>query len=751
MYSCIDFCVADIRNQLFEAGSLKEHEKVRMIVEHCALLEYFNGQKFTYRAVNIYTLQSKYLFYRSMPLEASQYNQTAERMLQLGINMLPEGRRRSTKQERAGTLLSYIFTDIMPLYGFTYRNNQRELALHMLEALQGNKLALSEAAVGTGKTHAYILAVVIHNLFSDSKMPAIVSTSTIALQKAITEEYLPQISTILTGHKIIEAPLSFVVRKGKTHYLCDSRLKTYRRSIEQLDRPQDEYLRSVLMDLTIMSDCGMDLDKYELTRYVKARICVDEHCNGLCENCRYLSFIQRCLSSYYDFQITNHNFVLANILNRKSGRKRLLPDYQTVIFDEAHKLPDTARQMYGGRFASTEIPELAVYLLSERQNTPYGGRLVAVCDQLVNTNKELFQRVIVDQNQTEIMFNKKVVWIIESLIEALNGIASYFIEVSDRKRLNRYKNIRRKCRDMVGKLRVLQDYESLILWREQDENENEILCSVPKNLSAHLYRDIWDRNIPYILTSGTLSANGSFYHIKRTTGIDLAPRWRITETSQASPFHYHSHMLIYLSEEVPFPNIQEIEYVEAVTLEIRKLIYATKGHTLVLFTSYWLMERIFNLISGTIAYPLFLMGKGEMNTLDMYRESKNGVLFASDTAGEGIDLAGDILSSVIIVKLPFPIPDAVSRFEQSQYENLQQYLREIVTPSMLIKLKQYVGRAIRRETDTAVVSILDSRVNQRGKYREAVLEALPDAPVTGKIEDVIRFITDKKCEEYFDE
>jgi len=93
--------------------------------------------------------------------------------------------------------------------------------------------------VGTGKTHAYILAVTVHNLFSASKLPTIISTSTIALQKALTEEYIPQISDILMEHRIIDNPLSFVVRKGKSHYACDSRVKGYRSSIAHNDRHED--------------------------------------------------------------------------------------------------------------------------------------------------------------------------------------------------------------------------------------------------------------------------------------------------------------------------------------------------------------------------------------------------------------------------------------------------------------------------------------------------------------------------------
>ena len=135
------------------------------------------------------------------------------------------------------------------------------------------------------------------------------------------------------------------------------------------------------------------------------------------------------------------------------------------------------------------------------------------------------------------------------------------------------------------------------------------------------------------------------------------------------------------------------------------------------------------------------MGRGRLAALSAFRKSGNGVLLASDSAGEGIDLAGDILSSLVVVKLPFPMPDPVSEYERSLHDDFHSYLSENIVPSMLIKLRQWIGRGIRRETDTCVFSILDSRA--RGRYRSDILDALPDTPVTDRIDDVGRFLLEK--------
>ena len=175
------------------------------------------------------------------------------------------------------------------------------------------------------------------------------------------------------------------------------------------------------------------------------------------------------------------------------------------------------------------------------------------------------------------------------------------------------------------------------------------------------------------------------------------------------------------------------------------------GHSLILFTSYRLMEIVFNAMSkNNYDYPLFIMGRGRIDALKDFKISGNGVLFASDAAGEGVDIVGDTLSNLIIVKLPFAVPDPISKYEQSVMGGLDTYLKDINTPNMLIKLKQYVGRLIRSEKDTGVVAILDSRVNSDGKYRHIVLESLFDAEVTSNITKVERFIMDKKDSTYFE-
>ena len=298
---------------------------------------------------------------------------------------------------------------------------------------------------------------------------------------------------------------------------------------------------------------------------------------------------------------------------------------------------------------------------------------------------------------------------------------------------------------------TLTKYDELIYWLDTSDNSTVSLCAIPKNLDKRLYEDLWSKGVPMVLTSGTLSAAGDFSHIKRTIGIEHVTNRRLTETSKPSPFNHRDNTLLYLSENVPFPDQQSKAYIDALTDEIEQLIYASNGHAAVLFTSYNTMGLVYaKLHQRGIPFPLFRLDKGGVREIERFKQSGNGVLFASGAMWEGIDIPGDILSMLIIVKLPFAVPDSISEYEQTLYPSFHEYLNTVIMPEMLIKLKQGFGRLIRTERDSGVVAILDSRVSNDGVYRECVLNALPECCVTYDIDDVEHFFEDKKEPSYFE-
>jgi len=209
--------------------------------------------------------------------------------------------------------------------------------------------------------------------------------------------------------------------------------------------------------------------------------------------------------------------------------------------------------------------------------------------------------------------------------------------------------------------------------------------------------------------------------------------------------------MLYIADKMPFPNVDDPKYLDGISQEVSALIRVSNGHVLVLFTSYKPLRLIYKAIEKYITdIPLIAMKRGKNNAIYDFKKSKKGVLFATGSMWEGINIPGDILSHLIIVKLPFPIPDPISEYEKTQYPDMNAYLDSVLVPNMLIKLRQGVGRLIRSETDTGVISILDSRAGVKGKYHDAVLASLPKCNVTSDINEIHQFLLRKKDRKYFE-
>lgn len=688
-------------------------------------------------------------------------------------------------------LLNRIFKEILPRAGYKIRESQIELADMIFETLQEARISLCEAEVGTGKTHAYIIAAIVNKLnnklldrirfsypnsndfYLTTKMPVVISTSSVALQKAIAEEYLPVISRILLEHGIIEKPLTSAIRKGKDHYICDKRLEEYLASItDQKRSPYDELELRLLEGLKDNYFMDIDLDRFDkISNYIKSRISVPAQCNSRCSRypeCRYYKYQKYAKSYNHDFQICNHNFFIADARHRSKGATPLIPNYQAVIIDEAHKFLPAARQMYGNTIASDEIYKMTSYVRKVKfRNEQTAITIRSNADRLERLNRKLFEDLRgqalqveceEDMERFKVKITQGIAWSLKSLIFCMDSLKELLDESSylRDKPGNIHRYILRLLSELRDKFRAYCEPDKIVYWLEATDEDIKSqslvrLCSIPKGLNRMLYEDFWCRTVPVVLTSGTLSVDGCFSHMKNSMGMDLIIADRVKETSRKSPFNFRKNVLLYISDHLPFPDSKNPEYINAIAYEVEHLIKATYGHSLVLFTSYKVMELVYSMVaSRTDRYPMWKVEKRSLNSIDVFRQSTNGVLFASGNCWEGIDIPGDILSSLIIVKLPFAVPDPISEYEQTHYDSIEDYKDKVVFPEMIIKLKQGVGRLIRSESDTGVVSILDSRLREDGNYRNRVLKALPDCRVTDSISDVESFIKEKKEENYFD-
>ena len=691
-------------------------------------------------------------------------------------------------------IMEVIFGEILPQYGFGVRKAQVELAEEILDALNRRQVMLAEGETGTGKTWAYLIAAILikrgrtndywnmgyypkMQYMDMAYMPIVVSTSSIALQKALVNDYIPMLSRILLAHGIIDTPITAVLRKGRGHYVCERKLRTH---LKNEAHPAIHDDLAVILK-KVMKNINIDLSEItSISAYTKRKICVPARCSYDCryhETCAYMDFRVEAQSNKIDIQVCNHQYLLADTLNRASGRPPLIPNYQSIIIDEAHKFYQAAQSMYGVDFSdclADEIKENINQLRFRSDKNSIAPRKLA--KKLNDENKRLFRELVQNGGQSAFAdFDKSADESEKLTVEITNKAVCHMLNMLDISEelvgiLENNKvaadstdflpQILREIEILRIRLDTILDVEDFIFWLETDgmsgtggssglDYTREIrLCTIPKNLSQFLHTDLFGKGIPVVLTSGTISANGDFSHIKRQLGIDKMS-WKQTETTKPSPFDYENNALLYISENLPFPNNKDFDYIFALANEIEELLLASHGHAAVLFTSYRAMDMVWEHLSDRgIPFPMFRMDKGGTHAIENFKQSGNGILFASGSMWEGIDIPGDTLSMLIIAKLPFAAPDPINEYERAKYADMVDFKRRYIIPEMLIKLKQGFGRLIRTVKCSGVVAILDCRVGKHGSCRRRIIETLPKCHITDSISIVEQFYRYMKPAEY---
>ena len=649
-------------------------------------------------------------------------------------------------QKRAHQEVEKIFRVLLPEQGLAVREEQIRLCHEMLDTLLGERIALCDAGVGIGKTYAYLVACVLLRKYSMltgrgnplEQRPVVVSTSSIALQKAIVTEYIPFLSRVLLEQGMIQSPLRAVVRKGKEHFVCDNRLEQRIEAIchKQKNAAQKEAL------LSLRKYYDMDTVK-DLSGFDRRLVCVPKFCPRECpgrQTCRYQRYLEESKKQDVFLQICNHNYLLADAFHRREEYKPLLADYRALVVDEAHKLPEAARQMFGKNLCMDDIREIAYYLEREHQNVE-ARTLKAGMYSIFTIIREshMFSHGIKENFQLtgECEF---CLWegiqMIERMMEQLKGVVPKWV-------LNRLQEAKEvlEC--------FLQKNSKYVLHLRMDKEKIPVLCAASREIPQLLREMLWDREqaLSAILTSGTLKAGKGFARTLQITGLE--GRTDVQSYVAESPFAYEENCLLYLPKTLRKCKRGSREEVEMVAGQIHSLICSTYGHTLVLFTSYTLMGSVYQILRDGIPFPMVEVWRHSQEEILRFKTMENAVLFAAGSCWEGVDFPGDMVSSLIIVKLPFAVPDPISEAEKETYDSLESYIQSIIVPDMQKKLRQGFGRAIRTETDTCVVSILDIRAVKGGKYHEEVMCALPPCQMAEELREVQDFIRSRKGVEYY--
>ena len=633
-------------------------------------------------------------------------------------------------RQNAHNEIDRIFKVLLPARNMAERPEQVSLCHRMLDAMLDGGIALCDAGTGIGKTYAYLVAGTVFSRFRTAsgldQRPILISTSSIALQNAVRDEYLPLLSSVLMEDGLTGQSIQAVIRKGKSHYVCDERLE---RRLGQLDLQKKNWKAGTAL-LTLRGQLDIS-EAAHLSSYDRERVCIPRICDCGQEDCRYLAFLEECDSGRYLFQICNHNLLLADAIHRGSGRKPILPDACALIVDEAHKLPETARQMFGVTLAAEDIRALTHSLRGER--------FLLAAEVLTDSAKSLLRKL--DRPPEGRPFNhyQKSLAAPERSLTVINRQLHGLLTPATRRRL---KNVS----SSVSLFH--QGHPDMVFYTEEDAHGGTMLCATIADLTAQLRQTLWRQERPVVLTSATLAVGEDFRRFKEETG--LLTDSRVMESVVPSPFNYQQNCLLYLPK---FPPRQkDTGYYDKLAKEIAALLDAAQGHALALFTSYAAMSAVKERLPGHgLRYPLFTMGRSTIHTTEQFKASPGSVLLAAGAAWEGFDFPGDCVSLLIIPRLPFAVPDALKEKERENHPTLRLFIRAVVVPEMQIKLKQGFGRAIRTETDTCVVAILDERAAKGKRYSKDVLAALPEMPVTGSLEDVARFIRQVKGPDYFRE
>lgn len=652
-------------------------------------------------------------------------------------------------------VIDSIFRVVLPDNGYNIREEQISLAKKMYIGFTEKQVALCEAEVGTGKTLSYLVAAIVAKYHNNKEygqnLPVTITTSSIELQKALVEREIPNLSKMLLKYYIIEHPLTAVLRKGKEHYFCQYRYDDFLNNIRKYPEKYESTI-GILEQLGKLRN-GIDLDKYRISGAIKSRICVKGSCTGCSgrKNCAYSEYNKKMYNlPNLDFQVTNHNMYLMSQKTKTDDRPPLLRESCFAVVDEAHKFKEAAEDTFGERIGEKDIERYvsSVKILCSPNNDKvkykeYLASLLKESNDLFGSLHRLRHHNDIDEERGSI------ITLSAYQTGKLHKIVSLIDKVENMKVKRNY-GIAVTGEYLKTAVAALNKISKSTVWIDTDENGSLSLCCTPKNINNILRKKVWDRNISHVLTSGTISDGTDFDYFKAENGLDEIPRRLLLESRTESPFDYASHTRLYIPKDMPVPNNDSEDYFKTIADEIHKIIKATNGHTAILFTSYKTLSLVHDLLKERLQeYDTICMTRSNKNAITDFKKSENGILFASGSMWEGVDCVGDCLSSVIIVRLPFPMRSALMEERKETCESVGAFVDRYCTPNMLIKLRQGVGRLIRSEGDTGVVSILDPRATSKS-YAAKVSQALRKYPQIDTVNEIDTFMRSIKNNEYYD-
>lgn len=658
-----------------------------------------------------------------------------------------------------------IFND-PTLYELKDRVGQSDMALDIAEAIRDKQNIMVEAGVGIGKSLGYL----IPGIFAAKtlKGPIVIATSSIALSEQLMKD-------AYWAQKITGIQVKPVLAKGATNYICKKRISESQSLIKEWRKnPKavpsfDQRLLDVPEDVwNIAFSCkdrvSLPVKVSNVTwNFIHAQRCSLASCEfkGQCEFAQMRQSIGKYGNA--DIIIANQDLYLANQINERDTGNFFINDRKKIlIIDEAHNLETKTRSALTEQWTQGKMLQAFIAIdrplnriqAPEKYFSFYEKTKVLIPSLFQSFQRKMTTMVQQDIEQREAVRypiyeklkpDKITLWanILEEIADILTfstsryGQSSAFEDI-----INKFSKMKDAAEIFASFLRGESEY---LCWTEGNyRNASQIkLCMAPKDINLQLERLLFNyMQIPVIMTSATLcnqnsSLSPSYDYMKQTTGF-------IGEVSppKPSPFPYDTNALLYIANDLADPSENREEFLKQAVERIYELVSITNGRTLLLFTAKTDLSEVYRAIEKrNLPWKLHrqLDGGAQGTTSQKFIDS-GGILFSTGF-WEGFNIPGPALSSVIIVRLPFPVPDPVINYKISRVKNRM----DVLVPEMLIKLRQGSGRLIRDDSDTGIVTILDPRASEKANkpYRSDILNALPIKKVTESLEIVSTFAKEK--------
>jgi DNA polymerase-3 subunit epsilon/ATP-dependent DNA helicase DinG len=656
---------------------------------------------------------------------------------------------------------------------YEYRPQQVDMLQHVAEALSQSQHLMVEAGTGTGKSFAYLIPAAYWAMQNNTRV--VVSTNTINLQDQLINKDIPDLRNAL------EIPLRAAVLKGRSNYLCPRRLEIMRRR-----KPETVAEMRVLGKVLVWLLDSHTGDRTEINLNGPAERAVWSRLSAEDEGCRLEVCLKRTggrcpfyrakvAAEEAHILVVNHALLLADT----ATGNRVLPTYDYLIVDEAHHLESATTSAMSFNVRAVDITRLIRELGGPKTGTL--GRFLDLCKdllqpaqlaaltQLVQKASDLSfrfdsqmsqyyqaldafleekregrplgtypqqERVVVSTRTLPIWVDVEIGWeqaneTLKVLLGILRDLRTPMRELADQEN-EEAEDMWGTLGNMFTRLEEIQynltgltsePDNNMIYWAEIHPQYREIrLNAAPLHIGQMMEKYLWFQKQSVILTSATLTTNGEFEYLRHRLNAEDAD-----DLVVGSPFDYETSALVYMPTDIPEPSNYN-GHQRSVEAAISTVAKASGGRMLALFTSYSQLQRTSDRISPILAQDdimVYEQGEGASPNmlLETFRESERAVLLGTRNFWEGVDVPGDALSVLVIVKLPFDVPS--DPIVAARSETFEDPFYQYALPQAILRFRQGFGRLIRTQTDRGVVVVLDKRVLTK-KYGRLFMESLPE-------------------------